>query len=89
MSYMGFDDEVHEVLQQLSTHTRKYSFNYEDKLAEKLVKWDPKVTDVIELGWTDHELNCAWPDLNDITYIPSYRRVKLSEIKYKQFNDSD
>ena len=41
------------------------------------------------LGWSDFKCNQAWPSAEVLESFPSYRRIKLSEIRYKQANDCD
>ena len=44
---------------------------------------------MIEFGWTENDWDSEWPQEKDISQFPSYKKIKLSALKYKHINNAD
>lgn len=47
------------------------------------MKWDPKLTGMIEFGDDDYEWDVYYPKKEKLYKFPRYKKIKLLSIKYK------
>ena len=67
----------------LSKSTTTYWISHKPILESFLMKWDPKLTGMIEFGDDDYEWDVYYPKKEKLYKFPRYKKIKLLSIKYK------
>ena len=85
ISYLGYEDEIHVILQSISRNTYSYYICHRKFISAFLTPWKPEFDQAINFGQLQANWPCSHPNEQALRKLPSYKPIQLHTINYKSY----